>query len=120
MILIFAALTGFFGDAFLQVLTANGQSPGLVPYFRQHGSFEALFLASGLMTVFFIVYQLFFPVDYVYLILFGVGTDLLWRWGNLFPSLEGYYKYYSVFETCVYMAASMVLPVYLSTLIKKT
>lgn len=108
-----AALTGFVGDAFLQWLTAHGKSPGLVPYFKQHGRAESLFIAAGIMAIFFTVYSFFLPYNYLYLALFGAGADLAFRWTRVFPSLDGYYAYYSTYAAALYMAFSMVLPLLL-------
>jgi hypothetical protein len=56
-----SCITGFFGDAGLQLLTKKfgmGGSTGwgLKPYFSQHGTGEALCVASGMMTLFYIIF----------------------------------------------------------------
>jgi hypothetical protein len=55
-----ATLVGFFGDAILQFMVRMGMGGstgwGLKPYFKQHGSTEALFTAAGMMALFFVLY----------------------------------------------------------------
>ena len=58
-LLTISCFTGFGGDAMLQYLTQfmGGESGwGLKEYFEQHGSMEALFIAGGMMTLFYILY----------------------------------------------------------------
>jgi len=114
-LLIAATFTGFFGDALLQLLVAAGAGGptgwGLDAYFKHQGRAEAMFTAAGMLAIFFSIYILAgFPRTWVYLALFGVVLDLIFRWGNIFPSLEGYYNALNYFWSAVWGIIPMVLP----------
>ena len=52
-----AFLVGFVGDAILQFAVNNlGFDMGLKVYFKQHGKFESLFLAGGIVALAYIIY----------------------------------------------------------------
>jgi hypothetical protein len=111
-----ACLTGFFGDAGLQMLTkytTRASGWGLIPYFKQHGSFEALCIAAGMMTIFYIfyLYVLRLPPRLYYLAIYGIILDLLFRKFRLFSSLDGYYKALNYFWSGFWGAVPMMLPV---------
>ena len=60
-----ACFTGFIGDAMLQALTKfwnmGGKTGwGLIEYFRLHGAAESMFIASGMMTLFYVLYLVVF------------------------------------------------------------
>jgi hypothetical protein len=119
-ILALALLTGFFGDLLLQIATKQfgmgGPSGwGLGPYFRKHGTNEAMCVATGMMGMFYVVYLyvLKLPLRYDYLALYGVALDLLFRQANLFPSLSGYYAHLNYFWSAVWGAIPMVIPLFL-------
>ena len=130
-----ACITGFFGDAGLQLITsfmgprgmgtngigANGIGTngiggpsgwGLKPYFRQHGRGEALCIASGMMTLFYVFYVLVLrlPPTWYYLALYGIVLDFIFRKARLFTSLDGYYKALNYFWSAFWGAVPMVLP----------
>jgi uncharacterized membrane protein YvlD (DUF360 family) len=120
-----ACLVGFFGDALLQVsskyLKLGGPTGwGLHSYFLKHGHAESLFVASGMMTLFYVLYiYLFhlsflkFPITYVNVSLFGIVIDLIFRQFVIFSSLDGYYKYFNYFWSAVWMAIPMMLPLFI-------
>jgi hypothetical protein len=84
-------LTGFLGDAGLQILDDGNW--GLTQYFRTHGRVESLFIAAGMMGVFGSFYLLAgFPLAILPLLLYGGVLDLLFRYTMLAGSLEGYYQ----------------------------
>jgi len=108
-------LVGFFGDLTLQIISPRFGGPtgwGLTPYFKQHGKAESLFIAGGMMALFYIIYLYVFrlPPNFVYLAIYGVVLDLLFRWFRIFPSLDGYYGYLNYFWSTFWEAFSMVLP----------
>jgi len=108
-------LVGFFGDASLQILSPifGGKTGwGLTPYFKQHGRAESLFIAGGMMALFYMIYVYIFklPLNYVYLAIYGIILDLLFRWFRIFPSLDGYYEYLNYFWSGFWEAFSMMLP----------
>jgi hypothetical protein len=110
-----ACLTGFFGDAGLQILTKKfnlgGPSGwGLNPYFALHGSAEALFIAAGMMTLFYVLYLAVFPANWIYLVVYGILLDLLFRKTMLFSSLTGYYSHLNYFWSGFWGAVPMLIP----------
>ena len=112
-----AFLVGFFGDATLQVISPRIGGPtgwGLNQYFDQHGKAESLFIAGGMMAFFFMIYLYIFklPPNYLYLAIFGIILDLLFRQFRIFPSLDGYYSYLNYFWSGFWQAFSMVLPLF--------
>jgi hypothetical protein len=110
-----ATLVGFFGDAILQFMVRMGMGGstgwGLKPYFKQHGSTEALFTAAGMMALFFVLYVATgLPLKLQYLAVYGILLDLLFREANLFPSLKGYYQSLNYFWSAVWGAIPMMIP----------
>jgi len=115
-----ACLTGFFGDLLLQIgckrLHLGGPTGwGLKPYFEQHGAGESLFIATGMMTLFYVIYfyagYLFFlPFSYTYLAIYGVILDLIFRKFMVFSSLKGYYQYFNYFWSAFWMGVPMMMP----------
>lgn len=114
-LLTIAFFTGFFGDALLQVIVSRGfggsEGWGLKEYFKQHGKLESMFIAGALMWLLYYIYiTLKLPLQLRYLIIYGVLWDLLWRKLNLFSSLKGYYKHLNYFESAVWGAIPMMIP----------
>lgn len=114
-LLAMACLTGFFGDAALQILTKrfNLGGPtgwGLKPYFAQHGTAESLFIAAGMLTLFYVIYLAVLPVNWVYLAVYGVVLDIFFRKTMLFPSLTGYYAHLNYFWSAFWGAVPMLIP----------
>lgn len=110
-----ACLTGFLGDAGLQVLTKkfNMGGPsgwGLKPYFALHGAAESLFIAGGMMTLFYVLYLAFLPVNWIYLAVYGIILDLIFRKTMLFTSLVGYYENLNYFWSGFWGAVPMIMP----------
>jgi hypothetical protein len=115
-------LVGFFGDLTLQIASPRIGGPtgwGLTPYFKQHGKAESLFIAGGMMALFFIIYLYIFRLkpNYLYLAIYGIILDLLFRWFRIFPSLDGYYEYLNYFWSGFWQAFSMILPLLVSQFI---
>ena len=112
-VIAFASLTGFFGDLGLQFAVLHGYVRGLVPYFKQHGRAEATCIAAGMLTLFTVFYSLFLPYNYVYLGVYGILLDLLFRKFMIFPSLKGYYANISYFWSGFWGAVPLMLPLFL-------
>jgi preprotein translocase subunit SecG len=114
-----SCVTGFAGDALLQVGVQKGMGGptgwGLKEYFKQHGAIEALFIPGGMLTIFFVIYiyVLKLPLTYTNLAIYGVVLDLLFRETMLFPSLDKYYKYFNYFWSAVWGAIPMMIPLFL-------
>ena len=110
-----ACLTGFFGDALLQLgVKLVNRNWSLKPYFAQHGSAESLFIASG-MSIFYIfyLYVLRLPLNYTYLAIYGIIIDLIFRKLMIFKSLKPYYKSLNYFWSAFWMAIPMMLPFFI-------
>lgn len=126
-LLTISCLTGFAGDAVLQYLSTftylSGKTGwGLKEYFRQHGKAESLFIAGGMMTLFYVIYFviLCLPLNLFYLAISGVIIDWIFRVTMLFPSLKGYYNHLNYFwSATVGGALPMVMPYGIMLLIDK-
>ena len=117
-LLIIACLTGFFGDLLLQCGVKNRMGGptvwGLNEYFKQHGSSESLFVAAGMMTLFYSIFILLkIPMNYLNLAIFGVIIDLLFRKLTVFKSLKGYYTYFSYFGSALWIIIPMFIPFFI-------
>jgi small neutral amino acid transporter SnatA (MarC family) len=58
-LIIVSCVTGFIGDDSLQVLSKIMGGPngwGVIPYFKQHGSIEELFIKGGIIMFFYVIY----------------------------------------------------------------
>ena len=88
---------------------------GLNPYFKQHGSVEALFIAGGMMSIFYVIYLDFLklPPVWYYLALYGIILDYIFRITMLFPSLKGYYKHLNYFWSAFWGAIPMLIPLFI-------
>ena|SRR3972149_9620612 len=107
-----ATLTGFFGDVLLQLLVHFGVGEwGLKSYFQQHGRAESLFIASGMMALFYTIYVLLgLPLKFEYLAIYGIILDLIFRLTRLFPSLDNYYKSLNYLESAIWGVIPMIIP----------
>ena len=117
-----ACITGFVGDAGLQLLTKSMGGPsgwGLKPYFQQHGAAESLFIAGGMMTIFYVIYLyvLGLTPNLYYLAIYGIILDYIFRKTMLFPSLQGYYNNLNYFWSAFWGAIPMILPLVISGLV---
>jgi hypothetical protein len=114
-LLILACFTGFVGDAILQLAVERGPFDwGLKNYFEQHGSTEALFIAGGMLSLFFSLFILSgIKINYLHLAVYGVILDLLFRKLDIFPSLDGYYESLNYFWSAVWGAIPMMIPLFL-------
>ena len=96
-------------------------------YFAQHGQAESLCIASGMMTLFYIYYRvvvcvplnyfipsaLRYPLHYIFLAIYGVILDLIFRKYMIFKSLDGYYKALNYYWSAVWGAIPMMLPLFI-------
>lgn len=110
-----AIFVGFVGDAILQIATHNGMGGptgwGLNSYFKKHGRAECLFIAGGMMGLFYAIYVATgLPINIWTLSLYGIILDLIFRETHLFRSLDGYYKYFNYFWSAVWAIIPMLIP----------
>ena len=109
-----ACITGFVGDALLQIGVKQGLGGptgwGLKPYFKQHGSAESLFIAGGMMSLFYVIFSLFAKYTYLNLAIYGIVLDFIFRKTMIFSSLEGYYQSLNYFWSAFWGAVPMMLP----------
>ena len=114
-----ACITGFAGDAVLQTGVRNKMGGptgwGLKEYFKQHGHVESLFIAGGMLSLFMLVYVYVvgLPITYFNLSVYGIIIDLVFRKLMLFPSLKGYYQYFSYVGSATWIAIPMMIPLFL-------
>jgi uncharacterized membrane protein YvlD (DUF360 family) len=115
-ILLFAYIIGFLGDFILQQAVKYGKRGsigwGLTPYFQQHGAFESLFIAGSMMYLFyaFYYYILRLPFNFLYLAIFGIILDFIFRKTMIFSSLTSYYNNLNYFWSAFWGAIPMMLP----------
>ena len=116
-LIVISCLVGFIGDASLQfgarVFNMGGPTGwGLNPYFAQHGQVESTYVAGGMMALFYIVYFyiLRLPINYGYLAIYGIIFDFIFRKFEIFPSLKGYYQYFSYFGSAFWGAIPAIVP----------
>jgi hypothetical protein len=110
-----ACMTGFIGDASLQLfvnyLHLGGPTGwGLKPYFKQHGPAESTFIAGGMMTLFYVIYIYFAQMTYIKLAIYGIVLDFIFRKTMIFASLKGYYEQLNYFWSAVWGAIPMLIP----------
>jgi hypothetical protein len=119
-----SVIVGFIGDFLLQLLTHYGFGGptgwGLNEYFQQHGSQESLYIAGGMMGLFYIIYEYGLRLEYkpIPLIIYGIVLDYLFRVFMIFPSLKGYYNHLNHFWSAVWGAIPMLLPYCVSLILK--
>lgn len=120
-----SCVVGFVGDALLQIgsksFSLGGPTGwGLKPYFKQHGTVESLFIAGGMMTIFYVIYLYLIPfqVNYVNLAIYGIILDFIFRKTRLFPSLDGYYKHLNYFWSGFWGAVPLMMPLSVFDLLK--
>lgn len=115
LLITISTLVGFVGDATLQLGSRMGlgtsSSWGLKEYFKQHGYAESLFIAGGMMGLFYIIYATTgLPFKIQYMVVYGILLDLIFRLTGIFSSLKGYYEYFNYFWSAVWGAIPMILP----------
>ena len=111
-----ACFTGFIGDAILQ--TTGLGNEGLASYFQQHGRIESLFIAGGMMTLFYALMMLVrIPMTFLNVSVFGIAVDLCFRQFRLFPSLDGYYEMLNYFWSAFWIVVPMCVPLALQKLL---
>ena len=121
---ILAFLSGFIGDSLLQIgagaFHLGGQTGwGLRDYFAKHGQAESVCIAGGMMIFFYIIYFyiLCLPANYLYLAIYGIILDFIFRKTMIFQSLKGYYNYFDYFWSAVWGAIPLMMPLALYDLI---
>jgi hypothetical protein len=115
LLLAIACFTGFIGDFLLQTGVRFGLGGptgwGLKDYFRLLGSTEALFIAGGMMSLFYALFLLSgIPVNFRNLALYGIFLDFIFRIFMIFPSLKEYYVFFNYFWSAVWGAIPLCLP----------
>lgn len=123
-LLLLAFITGFIGDAATQIMIGSdilGTSGwGLKEYFAQHGRAESMFIAGGMLTLFFAVYlSTGLPVNFATMTVYGVLLDLLFRKTMVFHSLAKYYESLNYFFSALWGVIPMVIPLVLYKIIDK-
>lgn len=119
-----ATVTGFVGDASLQIATKHlkmggNTGWGLNEYFRQHGASESLFIAGGMLAIFYAFYVyilvelLKVPNTALSVIIYAIILDLIFRKFRIFPSLDGYYNHLNYFWSAVWAIIPMLIPYFL-------
>ena len=113
-------IVGFIGDILLQILIKTFNMGGttgwgLKSYFKQHGTNESPFIAGGMMSLFYIIYYYLIniPFNYVYLSIYGIIIDYIFRKMMLFPSLKGYYNNLNYFWSGFWGAIPMIIPLFI-------
>ena len=115
LIILYAFFVGFIGDAILQIITSNTSYDwGLRKYFSQHGRPESLFIAGGMLVLFYSIIPSKFlsvtPFNIALIALYGIVLDLIFRKTMVFKSLDGYYNHLNYFWSGVWGAIPLVLP----------
>lgn len=91
---------GAIGDFILQcIVNSSDQNDlwGLKYYFERHGRMESIFIAGGMMQFFTVFYEEIDPsLNTIGLIVYGSLIDLVFRYFDIFNSLENYYQKLSV------------------------
>lgn len=123
MLIGIACATGIVGDSLLQLGVANGLGGptgwGLKDYFKQHGRAESIFIAGGMMVIFFLILICMrLPITFIVLAIYGVLLDLLFRETMIFKSLKGYYEYFNYFWSAVWGAIPMMMPLLIYKCVK--
>jgi len=119
-----ACIVGILGDALLQFSNAylpfgGNTSWGLKPYFKQHGSRESLFIAGGMLALFYLIYIYVFhlclhiPITYTNIAIYSILLDLFFRETMFFQSLKEYYQYFNYFWSAVWAVIPMCAPLML-------
>jgi hypothetical protein len=110
-----AFTVGFFADLALNYLTTTQDwKVGLKGYFKKHGVMESAFIAAAIMYasmwVGFTLHGVVTPqMDQgVFIFVFGLIIDNLFRFGNLMPSLECMYNALSI-PTSMFWAGGPLL-----------
>ena len=128
-ILLITFLTGFFGDILLQLGDKMGLGGptgwGLRDYFKLHGAAESACIAGGMMTLFYIIIlpvlsKLTIKQAIIFLAMYGVVLDLLFRELMIFKTLHEYYRYFNYFWSAVWGAIPLILPYLINVLITTT
>jgi uncharacterized membrane protein YvlD (DUF360 family) len=115
LLLAIACLSGFIGDFLLQTGVRVGLGGptgwGLKDYFRLHGPAESVFVAGGMMSLFWALFLLSgLPITFLNLALYGIFLDFIFRIFMIFKSLKGYYEFFNYFWSAVWGAIPLCLP----------
>jgi len=70
-----------------------------------------MFIAGGMLSFFYVIYMYLFqfPITWLYVGLFGIVLDILFRFTRIFPSLDGYYHHVTYGWTAFWGFVPMVL-----------
>lgn len=109
------------GDLLLQYGDAQGlgEGWGLRGYFKTHGSFESVMIATGMMGSFIAIYEHLFPVSFWGLAVYGAALDIAFRTLRPMPSLDGYYAAMSPVKSVVWGAIPAVSPLVVVRLLSR-
>lgn len=117
-LILVAFIVGCIGDLLLQFATKTlrmgGKTGwGLLSYFAQHGVWESVTIAGGMLTAFYLAYWLT-PLKFTYLnmAIYGIVLDYAFRTLNIYPSLKGYYAHMTYFWSAIWGAIPMILPLF--------
>ena len=111
-----AFIVGVVGDIALQaIVESRGDLVGLKPYFEKHGRAESVTIAGGVMygTTYLFQQTGFAETDFN-LFVFGGVIDLMFRYGNIYPTLKPYYKALSVPESIFWAGFPLIVARHLS------
>jgi len=125
LLLAIACLTGFIGDSTLQTgvrLGLGGSTGwGLKDYFRLHGRAESVFVAGGMMSLFFALFLLSgIPITFLNLALYGIFLDFIFRIFMIFKTLKEYYEFFNYFWSAVWGAIPLCMPLAIYKLVNLT
>lgn len=112
-----AFIIGMIGDFILQIIVKyhpNGDFAGLKSYFQQHGSFESMFIAGGMLYFFSFLLDVFgIEKNIINLSIYATILDVLFRIFRLFPSLDGYYHALNPFLSIIWSIIPLNLPLFI-------
>lgn len=121
-LIIISFFVGFVGDSLLQIFVKKfGADWGLKGYFEQHGTAESLYIAAGMMTLFYIIFLkvLHLKPTYLNLAIYGIVVDIIFRKLRIFESLDGYYSFLNYFWSGWWEVFSMCLPLLVYQLVNR-
>lgn len=119
-----AVAIGVLGDASLQAIVASSSEEnkfGLKTYFEKEGRLESLFIAGGMLGSFTMLYGFADPsYNVAGLTLYATVLDLIFRFTGVMPSLDDYYKHWSIPQTIVFAIIPFILVKFTSQLLTRS
>lgn len=102
-------VVGFLGDLFLQWF--QPERYGLQGYFQRHGQLQSMFLASGMMGMFSLLYLwMGLPLSLSGVFMYGMMLDMIYRYVPfLSETLGDYYSTNGMFWTMLWGGIPFVL-----------